>query len=173
MADTKVEILEIWAQNLIKRILKEMRIQEISPDNPDYKGSGKLQESIDFAPLDRKIFNAAGGDDEKITFFYEYYGLFVELGTQKGQPYSKEKLSKPFYSGRKYASKKAGVRPPKPFLFGLVNQRVYSLQMILERVVTENITTTVVSTLSMKEKKEKSSDSREGFWRKYAKVKGR
>lgn len=168
MAESKIEILELWAFNLLKRILKEMGTQQISPNNPDYKGTGQLQRSIDF-----KIYNAAGGDVEKITFFYEYYALFVEIGVQKGQSYDQGKLSKPFYSGSKYAEKKPNRRPPKPFLSVLINQRTFALQQITDRVLTENITAVVMSNLSYKEKKERSQVAKNNFWNKYLKAKGR
>lgn len=170
MAESKNEMLEIWALNVLDRILKEMKVQKISPYNPDYEGSGKLAESIN---IDKTVFNAAGGDIEKITFFYEYYALFVETGTMKGQPYSREKLNKPYKEGTKYAKDKKGIRAPKPFLFALLNQRVFSLQKIAERVISENITAAIVSTISSKERNKTDNKSREGFFRKYAKMKGR
>lgn len=175
MEESKFDILRSWADNLIKRIQAEMKVQEIAPFNPYYKGENRLYESFDYDldDLNHKIHNAAGGDIEKIIFFYEYYGLFVELGVQKGQTYNKERLSKPFHSGSKYAPKKEGIREPKPFLFSLVNQRVFSLQKITERVLTENITLAVMSSLSQKEKKERVKIARGSFMDRYLRAKGR
>lgn len=168
MEEDKNQIFKSWADNLIARIIKGMKVQGIDPDNPDYSGESYLQKSLDY-----KIHNAAGGDAEKISFFYAYYGLFVEMGVQGGQPYSQEKLSSPYKEGSKYASKQPGVRPPKPFLFVLANQRVFSLQKIVERVVTENVTISIMSSLSVPDKKDQVKRARGGFWDKYLRAKGR
>lgn len=154
MNNEKNNILYSWALNLVKRIHQEMAVQEISPFNPYYMGKGILKTSIDF---DRKVFNAARGDVKKITFFYEYYALFVEYGLGNGEAYDKSKMDHSFKSGTKYAYSKPGWRAPKPFLFHLVDQRVYSLARLIEHTLSENMTTFISNSLVAPEKKRRKS----------------
>ena len=91
MAKETYEAVVAWAENLKKRIYKEMEIQGISPYNIKKNFTGNLRKSIGYQ-IFPKVYNAAGGDPEKITFFYAYYGIFVEKGIMKGQPYNKSKL---------------------------------------------------------------------------------
>lgn len=170
MSDDRNMLFINWADNVLQRILQEMVTQEIDPFNPDYSGDEKLRRSINY-----KIHNASGGNIEKITFLYEYYALFVEYGLGRGESYDRSKLNAPFKSGTKYAYKKPGIRAPKPFLFSLMNQRVFSLQKLTEHVLTENITAVIVQSLSAKEEKSQQSllSAKNKFWKRYAKLKGR
>lgn len=170
MADDKNKMLINWADNVLKRIFKEMETQEINPFNQDYYNEeSRLKRSIDF-----KIHNASGGDIEKITFLYEYYALFVEYGIGRGESYDKSKLIDPFRSGTKYAKKQPGIRSPKPFFFSIINQRTFSLQKLAENVLSENITAIISNELSLPEKsKDRISRSRYKLWERYAIAKGR
>lgn len=159
----------MWGDNLIKRIHNEMDTQEISPHNPSYEG-GTLARSIHY-----KIYNAAGGNPEKITFFYNYYSIFVEKGLGPGQKYDKSKLSNPFYSGKKYAPRKEGEREPKPFIIPLIKQRSFALGSIAARLLGEEIAGKILNefeTFDEKKKIKRVNMSQTNFWRLYAKAKG-
>lgn len=170
MAEDKERMLSDWAANVLKRIFKEMAVQEVNPFNPDYYDEeSRLRQSIDY-----KFVNASGGDVEKIVFLYEYYALFVEYGIGRGEPYDKSKLTNSFHSGTKYAKKQPSIRPPKPFFFSIINQRTFSLQKLVENVLSENITAIISNQLSLPEKsKDRISRSRNKLWERYAIAKGR
>lgn len=171
MADTKSKILQLWSDNLMDRIQSEMSIQQISPFNPKYKGDGILQKTIDY-----KIYNAAGGNAEKIVFFYEYISMFVETGTGNGQEYDASKLNAPFKSGSKYYKSKHGEREPKPFITPLIKQRSFALGAIAARTLAEEISAKILYDFSVMDdakKKTRVKKAKTQWWITYARAKGR
>ncbi|MCD8178061.1 MAG: hypothetical protein LUE98_11815 [Tannerellaceae bacterium] len=125
--EERYQVLNTWAQNVVKRWIKEMETQQVSPYNPDYTG-GSLIRSFYY-----KIYNASGGDQTKILFVLNNYGRHVDIGVGRGQKYDASRLADPFRSGKQYQKREKGKRTVKPFLMPIFKQRVYSLARILER----------------------------------------
>jgi len=155
----------------MKRILSEMEVQGISPYNPRYKGDGVLQKSIDY-----KIFNASGGNMEKIVFFYEYIAVFVETGTGNGQEYDSSKLKSSYKSGTKYYKSRHGEREPKPFINPLIRQRAFALGAIAARTLAEEINAKIqydFSVMDNNQKRARMNRAKTEWWIPYARAKGR
>jgi hypothetical protein len=123
--------LQDWASNVIKRWIKEMEVQQVSPHNPEWKGSGSLSRSFYY-----HVYNAAGGNQTKIVFTFNHYARYVDAGVSGGQPYDARKHLAPFRAGQRYQTRYGRLRSErlvKPFLMPVFRQRVYSLARILER----------------------------------------
>ena len=82
------ETLEAWANIVIERW--ETKISALNVID-----TGELLRS-----LDAHVTLDANGNGEKITFFYAYYGRFVELGVGKGIKAGMEssRVKKPWYT---------------------------------------------------------------------------
>lgn len=123
--ESREEVLERWAENVIQRWIKEIHYQDI-------KNPNRL-----IASLKKKVYNASGGDQTKIIFTLANYGRYVDLGVGRGEKYTKKKHDPVFHSGRPYPGTPGYSFQVKPWLMPLFKQRVYSLAQILERKYSE------------------------------------
>lgn len=83
------ETVEAWADILIEKW--EMKMYALKINN-----TYSLLESFK-----HEVFNNAGGDAFKITFAFNYYGKFVDMGVGNGIPLgviSENRKPKPWYS---------------------------------------------------------------------------
>jgi hypothetical protein len=61
-----------WADIVLKEWIAIMKVMDIGR-------TGNLQDSLDYF-----VNQNAGGDLTKVSFFFEYYGLFVDMGVGNG-----------------------------------------------------------------------------------------
>lgn len=89
--------LTYWAEGVVKRLRMNFETQNIFPKGypGPYPGAsrkqtkdGKFQGSTGdaFRSIYARVYNAAGGNTEKISFFFNYYLYFVDMGVGAGQP---------------------------------------------------------------------------------------
>lgn len=119
--ESRREVLFQWADDVIKRWLKEMETQGIT----DAK---KLSNHFE-----RYVFNASGGNHTKIEFMYLDYLRYLDVGVGRGEKYKRVKHDPVFYSGVKYPRTEGFKYQVKPWFLPILRQRTYSLQKILER----------------------------------------
>lgn len=132
MADTldfgnpKVDdLLHYFAKDTTERILGNFQKLNISsPANKKgRKSAGSLYRSIFW-----RVYNSAGGDSAKISFFYQHYAAFVETGTGRGVRYS----PLPELTKLQALSRPGTTRVAKPFLLSEI--RLHT-RMLLDRLV--------------------------------------
>lgn len=119
------EILHYFAKDTTERILGNFEKLNISsPTNKKgRKSAGSLYRSIFW-----RVYNSAGGDSAKITFFYQHYATFVETGTGRGVRYSAlEQLTK-----LEALSRPGTRRVAKPFILSEI--RLHT-RMLLDRLM--------------------------------------
>lgn len=136
--ESRRDVLFQWADNVIQRWLKEMEVQGV----PDEDRAN--------AALSYKVWNASGGDQTKIIFFYRDYLRYLDLGVGRGEPYTKEKHDPIFRSGRRYPWTHGYYWQVKPWYYPILKQRIYSLQKILERKFSEYATLIIAQGLTTK-----------------------
>ena len=69
------ETVKAWADIMLKEWIAQMKVLEIGK-------SGNLRNSLDYF-----LYSNANGDHTKVSFFFEYYGLFVDMGVGNGVAY--------------------------------------------------------------------------------------
>lgn len=137
----KRKTYSLWAVYTMRSILKAIQRQKVgfrtvytkSGQKKILESTSSLKRSIGF-----RIFNAAGGDVEKIEFFFNYYATFVDLGVGRGHSFASQSkkgaYDKRYNYRRQYAEQdplKADTKPPKPFMLPIFNQEVYILSNII------------------------------------------
>lgn len=111
-------ILYYFIEDTLNRCFENMRIQEIGKYNPNAKwtGVGDLERS-----LRATITKNANGDKALITFFYKYYGRFVELAVQKELKYT---TLPPMESKAPVRRPDGADRLAKPFLHSQIRRKL-------------------------------------------------
>lgn len=137
--ETREAVLEEWAENVIRRWVKEMEDQGVTD-------ARELESS--FA---KKVINASGGDQTKIVFMYLDYLRYLDLGVGRGEKYTRIKHNPTFYSGELYPATSGYRWKVKPWFLPVLKQRVYSLSRILERKYGEYAQLMIISRLSPEE----------------------
>jgi hypothetical protein len=92
-ADRGVLDLTVWAENMKKRLEKNFGTQNIWPlGNPGpyigYRNTRSAKRHKSGQSLQKfyaQVYAGAGGDTEKISFFFNYYLYFVDMGVGAGQ----------------------------------------------------------------------------------------
>jgi hypothetical protein len=87
-ADRGVLDLTVWAENMKKRLEKNFGTQNIWPlGNPGpyigYRNTRSAKRHKSGQSLQKfyaQVYAGAGGDTEKISFFFNYYLYFVDMG---------------------------------------------------------------------------------------------
>lgn len=124
------EKLRLWAEGVYRNIRANFETQRVFPFKPypdSPESSGSLYNSLYF-----KVSNAAGGDTTKIDFFFNYYGLFVDLGVGRGQKYAQVDNAAPSVYGKRYKEwKKKGDRQSRPILLREFRQEIRMLRAAL------------------------------------------
>lgn len=96
VGDKKLD-LTYWAEGVVKRLKLNFDTQNIFPyGHPGpYPGASRVKQKDGtmtgstgdaFRSIYAKVYNAAGGNTEKISFFFNYYLYFVDMGVGAGQP---------------------------------------------------------------------------------------
>lgn len=95
--------LTYWAEGVVKRIKLNFDTQNIFPYGSPGPYPGSPVSSGDaFRGIYAKVYNAAGGNTEKISFFFNYYLYFVDMGVGAGQPIEAVDRSEKARYNRKY-----------------------------------------------------------------------
>lgn len=139
--EDKERTYRLWALYVMRDILKAMKTQQVGR-SISYTKSGKKKINISTGDLRKtmryKLYNASGGNMEKIEFFFNYYATFVDLGAGREYTYESQRSAgaydKKYNYKRKYAEQdpdKRDTKPPKPFMLPIFNQEVYILSNII------------------------------------------
>lgn len=84
--DKKLD-LTYWAEGVVKRLKLNFDTQNIFPYGSPGPYPGSPPSTGDaFRSIYAKVYNAAGGNTEKISFFFNYYLYFVDMGVGADQP---------------------------------------------------------------------------------------
>lgn len=129
--------LEKWAWETYMAIRVNFATQKINPfppyltenkkDMPNRYSTRSLYDTLYY-----KVLNAANGDKARVDFFFNYYGLFVEMGVGRGQKYSQVDNSAPARYNKQYKPwRKKGDRQSRPAIVMEINFQVGRLAMIL------------------------------------------
>ena len=79
--------LSYWAQRVVERLKANFDTQNIFPYGSPGPYPGSPTSTGDaFRSIYAKVYNAAGGNTEKVSFFFNYYLYFVDMGVGAGQP---------------------------------------------------------------------------------------
>ena len=89
--------LTYWAQGVVNRLKLNFETQKIFPRGfpgpypgssvqKDKKGNYTGSTGDAFRSIYARVYNAAGGNTEKISFFFQYYLYFVDRGVGAEQP---------------------------------------------------------------------------------------
>lgn len=99
--------LYYWGSRVFKRIKDNFTLMQINKQKRKGGFTGNLYRDIFW-----QVHKMAAGNQQRIDFFYEYYGKFVEMGVSKGFAYVR--APKMMHIGAvKIPGRK---RPSKPFL---------------------------------------------------------
>lgn len=91
----KDEFLDLtrWANNMIRQLQANFETQHVWPGGfpgpyIGYRNTPAAKKSTGqaYRRMYAKVFNGAGGDTKKISFFFNYYLYFVDMGVGAGQP---------------------------------------------------------------------------------------
>lgn len=135
--------LHYWAEHVIQRLALNFRRQNIWPYGypGPYKGyadtpAAKRSTGMGIRSLYAQVYAAAGGDSERITFFFNDYLSYVDMGVggeqdlEKLRALGKDKDAKKAY--RLHAKwKEMGDRQQRPFLMKEFRHQVMRLQAML------------------------------------------
>lgn len=79
-----------------------------------------------------KVFNGAGGDTKKISFFFNYYLYFVDMGVGAGQPIEDVERSKDARFNQLYQIwKEEGDRQSRPVIAMEVRHQLRRLEVLV------------------------------------------
>lgn len=144
--------LTVWAENMKKRLEANFETQKVWPrgfpgpyigyrNTPGAKGSTGDALRTFYA----KVYAGAGGDTEKISFFFRYYLYFVDMGVGAGQPIE-EVESYPDAKWNETFKKWEGMgdRKSRPVLSMEFRHQVRRLQTLVSAYYQEYIETVMV-----------------------------
>lgn len=114
------DTIKAWADITIKEWIARMAELDINK-------SGDLRESLKYF-----VHKNAGGDSTRVSFFFEYYGLFVDMGVGNGIAY-----------GEHYNSNRA----PKQWVNEVYRRNVERLKYLMLEKYAKNIVYSSVSLL--------------------------
>lgn len=144
-----------WANHTIARIRKNFDKQKVWPMGfpGPYKGyagtersKGSTGESYSPRRLYAQVYNMAGGDTERITFFFRYYLYYVDMGVGRGKHWKFE--NEDAYYNRLFRKWQGeGDRQQRPFLTMEIRHQLRRLEGILLAYYSEVIETKIVTDL--------------------------
>lgn len=129
--------LEKWAWETYEAIRANFKTQRINPYPPYITPNAKdmpnrYSTKALYNTLYYKVLNAAGRDQAKVDFFFNYYGLFVEMGVGRGQKYSQvDNAATARYNKRYKPWVMKGDRQSRPAIVMEINFQVRRLSSIL------------------------------------------
>ena len=150
--------LTYWAEGVVKRLKKNFDTQNIFPyGNPGpYPGSPVKSDKYPngstgdaFRSIYAKVYNAAGGNTEKISFFFNYYLYFVDMGVGGGQPIEKvDRSDKAKYNKLYKPWPDAGDRQSRPAFAMEFRYQLFKLSTIVSAYYGRLITNGIVFSIT-------------------------
>lgn len=128
-----------WANNMITQLRRNYETQNVWPgghpgpyigyrNTPGAKGST----GDSYRTMWAKVYAGANGDTEKVSFFFNYYLYFVDMGVGAGQPIEDVDNEEDAHWGRLYKKWKGqGDRQSRPILAMELRHQLYRLQTLV------------------------------------------
>lgn len=151
VGDKKLD-LTYWAEGVVKRLKINFDTQNIFPyGSPGpYPGSPKSTGDA-FRSIYAKVYNAAGGNTEKISFFFNYYLYFVDMGVGAGQKIEAVERSEDAKYNRLYKDwNDRGERQSRPAFAMEFRYQIFKLGSIVNAYYGRLITNGIVFALADK-----------------------
>lgn len=131
---------DAWVKIVIERW--ENKIKELN-----IKHTGKLLDSFHHF-----INTQANGDPEKITFTFEFYGKFVDMGVGRGMPHgSRNQLGDSYYSKRNNLGQLHSYsRKPKPWYSKVFWSQFQKLKVIVHEKYNQKAQMAIITEIEKK-----------------------
>lgn len=128
-----------WTQNMIVHLQNNFQTQKVWPKGEPgpYIGYGDLRESKRstgdaFNSIYASLWAGANGDTEKISFFFNYYLYFVDMGVGSGFPITKVNRDKDAQFAELYEDwKEKGDRQSRPIIGPELRHQLDRLSVIV------------------------------------------
>lgn len=152
--------LTYWAEGVVKRLKTNFETQKIFPRGfpGPYPGAarkqlknGKFEGSTGdaFRSIYAKVYNAAGGNTEKISFFFNYYLYFVDMGVGAGQPIVNVDRDEDARYNKRYKTwKDTGDRQSRPAFAMEFRYQLFKLSTIVSAFYGRLITNGIVFSIT-------------------------
>lgn len=145
-----------WAENMLVRIRFNFIKQYVWPyGSPGpYVGYKKKSTSTGagLRSLYAAVYAGANGDTEKITFFFNYYLYFVDMGVGAGQTIDKVDRSANARYNRRYKNwEKEGDRQSRPVISMELRHQLRRLETLVSAYYGDAIQNGIISTLTGEE----------------------
>lgn len=152
--------LTYWAEGVVKRLKTNFDTQNIFPYGypGPYPGAarkqlknGKFEGSTGdaFRSIYAKVYNAAGGNTEKISFFFNYYLYFVDMGVGAGQPIVNVDRDEDARYNKRYKTwKDTGDRQSRPAFAMEFRYQLFKLSTIVSAFYGRLITNGIVFSIT-------------------------
>lgn len=137
----KEEFLDLtrWANNMIRQLQANFETQHVWPGGfpgpyIGYRNTPAAKKSTGqaYRRMYAKVFNGAGGDTKKISFFFNYYLYFVDMGVGAGQPIEDVERSKDARFNQLYQIwKEEGDRQSRPVIAMEVRHQLRRLEVLV------------------------------------------
>lgn len=141
-----------WAENMKQRLEANFETQKVWPrgfpgpyigyrNTPGAKGSTGDALRTFYA----KVYAGAGGDTEKISFFFRYYLYFVDMGVGAGQPIEDvDRSAKASWRTRYKDWAREGDRQSRPVLSMELRWQLLRLETLVSSFYQDFIETTII-----------------------------
>lgn len=128
-----------WANNMIQQFRSNYETQHVWPGGfpgpyIGYRNTPAAKKSTgkSYRRMYAKVFNGANGDTKKISFFFNYYLYFVDMGVGAGQPIELVDRGKDARYNQLYqAWKEQGDRQSRPLLAMEVRHQLRRLEVLV------------------------------------------
>lgn len=128
-----------WANNMIQQFRNNYETQHVWPGGfpgpyIGYRNTPAAKKSTgkSYRRMYAKVFNGANGDTKKISFFFNYYLYFVDMGVGAGQPIQKVERSEDARYNKLYQEwKEQGDRQSRPLLAMEVRHQLWRLEVLV------------------------------------------
>ena len=152
--------LTYWAEGVVKRLKTNFDTQNIFPYGypGPYPGAARKQTKDGrfegstgnaFRSIYAKVYNAAGGNTEKISFFFNYYLYFVDMGVGAGRPIETVDRSDKAKYNRLYKTwKDTGDRQSRPAFAMEFRYQIFKLSTLVSAYYGRLITNGIVFSLT-------------------------
>lgn len=149
--------LTYWAEGVVKRLKTNFGTQKIFPYGypGPYPGAARKHGKFDgstgdaFRSIYAKVYNAAGGNTEKVSFFFNYYLYFVDMGVGAGRPIETVDRSDKAKYNRLYKTwKDTGDRQSRPAFAMEFRYQIFKLGAIVSAYYGRLISNGIVFSLT-------------------------
>ena len=144
--------LTYWAEGVIQRLKTNFKTQNIFPrGSPGPYPGAEPSTGDSYRSIYARVYNAAGGNTEKISFFFNYYLYFVDMGVGAGQPIEKvDRNEKAKYNQLYRPWDDKGERQSRPAFAMEFRYQLFKLKTIVSAYYGQLITNGIVFSLTDK-----------------------